>query len=163
MDQDSAMIALYNLKEVPEQLPQLAAWHHEEWSNLNPGLTLAERIAIMRAELAGDAVPVTWVAMRDGELLGSASLIEHDMAIHLEKTPWLASVFVAPSQRRQGIGTTVVRKVMEHAALYRIPRIYLFTMDQEAFYRRLGWRTISRETYRGVDVIIMQSDLDQES
>lgn len=153
------MIELHNLKAVPEQLEQLAAWHHDEWSYLNPGLALEDRIRTMQAELRGDPVPATWVAMRDGELLGSASLLTHDMAVHQDKSPWLASVYVAPTQRRQGIGELVVRRVMQHAQEHGIATIYLFTMDQEAFYQRLGWHTISRERYRGVDVIVMQADL----
>ena len=49
------------------------------------------------------SVPLTVVASIEGVPVGSASLLEEDMETHADLSPWLASVFVLPTSRRQGI------------------------------------------------------------
>lgn len=150
-------IRIVDLREAPQYIPQLAAWHHEQWSYLNPGNSLAQRIDELREHLQPAPLPRTFVATADHGLpMGSASLVAHDMDTHPELTPWLASVFVAPIYRQQGIGALLVRAVMDAAGAAGIGRLWLFTPDQEAFYARLGWHTVAKEPYRGDDVTIMQ-------
>lgn len=150
---------IVDLRDVPEHLPTLATWHQQEWGYINPQRSLAERIAEMQTHLGDDLVPSTLVAENAGEVLGSASVIAHDMDVHQDKAPWLASVYVSPGARGKGFGSQLVSRVMQHAAAAGIPELYLYTMDQEALYQRLGWWTISREVYHGVDVIVMKTEL----
>jgi N-acetylglutamate synthase-like GNAT family acetyltransferase len=70
-------------------------------------------------------------------------------------SPWLASVYVAAEHRCQGIGSALVRRVVEEAAALDVQRLYLFTPDQERFYARLGWSVIERCTYRGYPQVVM--------
>jgi N-acetylglutamate synthase-like GNAT family acetyltransferase len=95
------------------------------------------------------------IAVSDDELLGSASLIEHDMDSRLELTPWLAGVFVGPQQRRQGIGAALVRRVIGEATSLNISKLYLYTVDSAAFYANLGWLLLEHTAYRGKEVSIM--------
>lgn len=148
---------IIDLAAEPEHIPTLAAWHHREWAHLNPGATLEERIDRMQGYLASGLVPSTFICKQDGQLAGSAALVASDMDTRPMLTPWLASVFVAPSFRRQGIGGELVRHVMLRAKLGGIETLYLFTPDRQMFYQKLGWRTLSREAYRGVAVTVMQA------
>lgn len=152
---------ILNLKEEPRHLSVLAQWHHKQWAYLNPEASLEKRIARMRACLNDALIPGIFIAKEGEQLLGSAAIVEHDMDTHRELTPWLASVFVAPAYRRRGVGTALVRHVMQQAQAAGIPVLYLFTPDQEAFYRKLGWQTLGRESYRGHDVTIMQLQLER--
>jgi len=159
MDQDSAMIecTLKDLRQVPHHVPALAAWHQDEWGFLNPDRGVADRIEEMKEHLGTEVVPTTFVAEDShGNLVGSAAILTHDMSIHRDKTPWLASVYVDARHRRKGIGATVVKRIMQHAADNGVRQMYLYTMDQEALYQRLGWQTISREVYRDTNVIVME-------
>lgn len=148
---------IVDLNTAPQHIAQLAAWHHRQWSYLDPDKTLEQRIEDLRGHLRGAAVPRTFVAI-DDELLGSASLIEDDMDTHPELTPWLASVFVDPAQRQRGVGAALVKAAMAAAAQAGLNTLWLFTPDQERFYRQLGWRTVSREHHRGEEVTIMRID-----
>jgi len=152
-------MTIVNLTSLPEHLPTLAAWHQAEWAELNPGQSLQQRIGKMQVYLHGDAVPVTYLYLHDGELAGSAALIACDMDTRPELTPWLASVFVAPPFRNQGIGSQLVRHVMQQAKGAGFERLYLFTPDRADFYRRLEWRVLQQELYRGHEVSVMQADL----
>ena len=103
-------------------------------------------------------VPSTFVALEE-QLLGSAAIVELDMDTKPDSSPWLASVFVSPESRGKGVGSKLVMQVMEKAKEAGIPVLYLFTPDKEGFYQKLGWHTISRETYRGHLVTIMEVNL----
>jgi N-acetylglutamate synthase-like GNAT family acetyltransferase len=95
------------------------------------------------------------VAVSEGELLGSASLIEHDMDNRLELYPWLAGVFVAPARRRQGIGAALVRRIVAKAGELGITKLYLYTFKSTAFYTDLGWVLLEPAVYRSKQVSIM--------
>ena len=82
-------------------------------------------------------IPLTVVAMAEGKLCGSASLIEHDMDNRLELCPWLAGVFVTPKRRRQGIGAALLRRIVDEAIALHIPKLYLYTVNSISFMRIL--------------------------
>lgn len=137
---------------------QLASWHQEEWSYLNPGESIEQRIARMQPFLNNQLVPSTFIAKEDN-LSGSAALVSHDMETRPDLSPWLASVYVAVEFRGRGTGTKLVKHVMQQAFKGGINKLYLYTPDKEIFYSKLGWKTLSREKYHGLDVTIMEINL----
>ena len=140
---------------MPDYLPQLAAWHQAQWSYLNPGESLHARIARMQAYLNADFIPSTFVAVMDGQLLGSAAIVAHDMDTRPELGPWLASVYVAPAYRRRGIARALIEYVIAQARQHGIDRLYLFTPDQTEYYARLGWSVVEKTDYRASEITIM--------
>ncbi|MDP2284321.1 MAG: GNAT family N-acetyltransferase [Pseudohongiella sp.] len=149
---------IFDLNDKPEHLMTLAKWHHAEWSYLNPLRSFEQRVEEMREDFEGKVIPATYLAEQDGELLGSASILADDMSSHPELTPWLASVYVNEIHRGKGIGSTLVKRIMQHAQDNGIKRLYLYTPDQEQLYARLGWQLLSREPYNGTPVTIMSID-----
>ena len=143
------------LADRPEALPTLARWQHAEWGNLRPGDTIDARVARLKGQMGRDAVPLTVVALDGEEVLGSASLIAHDMETRPELTPWLASVFVGPEYRRRGIASQLVRRIMAEAARLEVPLLYLYTVHSEQLYAGLGWSFLERAPYREQEVVIM--------
>ena len=143
------------LADHPEFVRTLAEWQHAEWGHLRPGDSVEARMSRLRNFSARDRIPLTVVAHDDGELLGSASLIPHDMDTRMELTPWLAGVFVAPEHRRCGVGAALVRRVMAEAARLSVPVLYLYTVHSEAFYATLGWSLQEHSTYRNQNIAIM--------
>lgn len=152
-------MSISNLADDPEYIPTLAAWHHREWAYLNPGRGLEQRIDNMQAYLRNELIPSTFIYKHHGRLAGSAAITANDMDTQPSLTPWLASVYVEPSFRQQGIGSRLVRHVMWQAHRAGIAELYLFTPDKAAFYRRLGWTTLSEDIYRGHPVTVMRADL----
>ncbi len=150
-----------NLRQHPGLIPTLAAWHHQQWGVLNPQNTLEGRIARLERGLERGLdeapLPVTFVALEGEEPLGSASLVEHDLATRPELSPWLASVYVAVQHRRQGIGGRLVQRVVEEAGRLNFEKLYLFTLDQEHFYEELGWILVERSQYNGFPIAIMSN------
>lgn len=150
---------IINLTSRPQAIPQLAGWHHAQWSDLNPGRSLEQRIANMENYLSIALLPSMFISVSDEQVLGSAAIVTNDMDTHQELTPWLASVYVDLPYRHQGIASSLVRHVMQQAKAEAIPALYLFTPGQEALYAKLGWEVVSRENYRGAAVTLMQVHL----
>ena len=143
------------LADRPEFIPTLARWHYEEWANLRSGDSVEARILRLQGSCGRGRIPLTVIAILENELLGSASLIEHDMDSRLDLTPWLAGVFVAPQHRRRGIGAALVRRIMEEATPLPLSKLYLYTVDSTVFYAHLGWSLVEKARYRENYVSIM--------
>lgn len=151
-------IEIVDLKVNPDYLPTLALWHQGEWSALNPGETIEQRMQRMQPYLNDRFIPSTFVAINK-TLLGSAAIVANDMETRLDLSPWLASVFVASEQRHKGIGRRLILHVMDLAKKEGIKILYLFTTDKEDFYQKLGWNFHSSVQYHDHEVTIMQVTL----
>lgn len=151
-------IKILNLADIPECLEMISQWHHSEWGYLNPGRTLEMRLNSMQEHLKGKEIPTTYVATIDGCVVGSAALKVTDMPEKPECTPWLGSVFVSPSARKNGVGRLLVKQIMKHANNIGVKTIYLYTPDREHFYLHLGWETIEKITYHDTLVTLMKFD-----
>ncbi|MGE0439787.1 MAG: GNAT family N-acetyltransferase [Gemmatimonadales bacterium] len=136
------MIRLAFLADHGEHVPQLARWHYDEWRTLMPEWSLEEAERDLRTHAAGAVIPTTVVAFVAGELAGSASLLPDDFPEWSDYGPWLASVFVEPRFRKQGVGRQLVLRIMELADGLGVPRLHLGTTDQVRFYQQLGWSVL---------------------
>jgi len=152
---------ILDLKQATEHLSTLALWHQQEWAHLNPGETLKQRTARMQPYLNHEFIPSMFIA-QDKTLLGSAAIVENDMAIKTGLSPWLASVFVSPEHRKKGVATELVDHVMTQAKNHGVKTLYLYTPDQSPFYEKQGWQTHSKVQYHGHSVTIMQLTLNKD-
>jgi predicted N-acetyltransferase YhbS len=146
------------LADHPELAEVLAGWHHREWQALMPEWSLADALAELRGHTGRRQVPTTLVAidLGDGRPLGSASLLAADLPGWEHLSPWLASVYVVPERRGQGLGSRLVGRAAEEAAALSIPALYLFTAGQQAYYERLGWAALERARHHRAEVSIMR-------
>jgi N-acetylglutamate synthase-like GNAT family acetyltransferase len=154
IDDESPMTIDY-LADHPEFLQTLAQWQHAEWGHLRPGDSLEARVARLQGWKNRDRIPLMVVAHANGDALGSASLIQHDMETRMELGPWLAGVFVGEPHRQQGIGAQLVRRIMSEAARLEVSLLYLYTVHSERFYANLDWTLQEHTTYREQPVAIM--------
>ncbi|GHC31518.1 GNAT family N-acetyltransferase [Aidingimonas halophila] len=133
----------------------LAEWAHGEWGHLHPERSLDTAIAVFRTECGSGGVPTVFAALHADVPIGMASLVADDMSDRRDLTPWLASVYVLPAWRGRGIASQLVRRVEEEACAHGHGKFYLYTPDQQALYRRLGWHALEDREYRGERVTIM--------
>ncbi len=147
------------LVERPDLAAQVAAWGFAEWGHLNPRETLAQRVIRIEGKMNLDRVPVAFAALgEDDGIVGTASLIFDDLEGD-PRNPWLASVFVAPAYRKQGIASALVRAVEDTARRLGYARLYLFTSTAPDLYAGLGWRPLERRAYRGEHIQVMDRTL----
>ncbi|MFY2763317.1 GNAT family N-acetyltransferase [Arenimonas sp. MALMAid1274] len=144
------------LAEVPGHASTLARWHHAQWSGLYEDWSLQQATDELRDHATRRTLPTTLVAMDGDALLGSVSLVEEDAPeLRDQGDAWLASLYVVPAARGQGLGQRLVRALVAHAAAQQVARLWLFTPEHAAFYARLGWRPQGSAKLRGVPVQLM--------
>lgn len=125
-------------------------WGYHDRSN-----TPDKKAAQLRKNANLRMIPTCFVAIEEGQLLGSAALVVSDLSIRPELTPWLASVLVGEAYRNRGIGSALVQRVMEEAAVLGVETLHLITPDKQKFYKRLGWTAIEELDYRNELVTLM--------
>jgi N-acetylglutamate synthase-like GNAT family acetyltransferase len=100
--------------------------------------------------LSYDTLPIAWVAHSDSRVFGTAALRVHDLPGHEHLTPWLGGLYVDPQFRRRGIGAALCSTVEKHArSLPGISKLYLFTLDLQAWYRKAGWSLLESCSWCG--------------
>jgi N-acetylglutamate synthase-like GNAT family acetyltransferase len=148
-------IQLSYLADHPAFVEEVAPWLHAEWGWFTPGSTLDGRLTKLRQHLNRDALPLAIVAHANGVPLGTAALRTQDMDTRSELTPWLASVYVTPSARQQGIGTRLVARIEAEAQRLGFRIVHLLTFDKPTYYAKRGWFELERTTYRDEPVVVM--------
>src|SRR5437763_7475293 len=136
------------LIEHPGYIPELAQWLFEQWDSILGEGNPDARIKKLKAHMNRDKLPIAWVAHANGQLLGTAALRVHDLEGREDLTPWLGGVFVGADFRRQGIGAALCATVEDAARSRGMQTLYLFTLDKQAWYSRLGWRGLGRGGWR---------------
>jgi len=141
----------------------LASWIQEEWEHTFLEATFEELVSELEGRAAPDRIPGTFVALEGDRLVGTASIVKHDMSTRSELSPWLSAVYVPPEYRNRGIGSMLVRRAMQETEILGVKRLYLYTPDRMRFYTRLGWDILEQNRYHGVDVVIMSYEIEAPS
>jgi predicted N-acetyltransferase YhbS len=136
-------------------VPILADWHHREWKDATLELTAAE----LQTHTRRRYIPTTFVAIENGRVIGSTSLLVADLKGWEHLTPWVASVFVDPAWRNRGIGRALINRAVDEARQLGVSDVYLFTASKQEYYTRLGWQTLERSQFNGKEIVIMQRRL----
>jgi predicted N-acetyltransferase YhbS len=135
---------LISLRDQPHHLETVAGWIHKQWWSA----TDTPREAIERwlsTHLGAERFPITFVAVSEGEPVGSVSLHETEAEDRPAYSPYLGALFVKPDKRREGLGVLLVRAVESHASNLGYGVIYLNAADPLVpFYEALGWRLAER-------------------
>jgi GNAT superfamily N-acetyltransferase len=150
------MLSIEYLADHPDLVPLLAGWFFREWGGRSPYDTLGSFEEYLLARMNRDKPPLTLVAFKDEEAVGTAALRIQEMVTHPQYQYWLGSVYVKENWRRMGIGSALVEAVIEEAERLEIQVLYLYTRGKENFYARWGWKAIECPIYRGRTVTIMK-------
>jgi N-acetylglutamate synthase-like GNAT family acetyltransferase len=163
MDQpEPKKLAIELLCRYPHHARMLARWHFNEWRHLYETWSLeAAHDELLQQKNA--AIPTTLIAFGDGEnevdVVGSVSLLEHDLVGYEHLGPWLASLYVRADWRGRGAGKKLVDAALQHARTLGVQRLYLFTPAQREFYLDKGFRDLCNVTANGEPVTVMVAEL----
>ncbi|WP_157960384.1 GNAT family N-acetyltransferase [Marinimicrobium alkaliphilum] len=162
-------VTVVPLGQRPEYLEPVARWHHTEC--LRQGLVseLSVRRARLEQQVAGGRIPVTLIALAPQPssapmLAGCISLVRYhyrpfDAPAHTTSPVWLSSLYVAPAQREQGIGTHLVTTAEAYARARGEQYLWLSTHDSTGFYRRRGWQPVRTIQLAGREAQVMTRNL----
>ena len=129
--------------------------YDEFWVDVEDGMSVDNLVAHLKTAVEPHQIPLSLIALVDGQLAGIVNLIENDDAKRTHLRPWLAAMVVRTDLRGQGIGTALVRALLADARLMGIATVY-FGTDGPGFYERLG--AVKHEHVRD-DYSIMKFEL----
>jgi predicted N-acetyltransferase YhbS len=153
----SLAMQIEHLGRFRQWAPTIAGWHFEYWGRLTGFDTLEQYTAALAKWSASDSIPAVLVAVDDGELVGSVSLLSSEMKSRPQLTPWLAQLFVTPAARSEGTGAALVEAAIAHVRRCGFSRLYLYTSGTlPQYYARLGWNELERVDYLGKERAVMQ-------
>lgn len=147
------------LVDCQEYLPEISSWLYEYWGCYYPDSGREKWEKDLTGRMNRRQVPTSFVALEEGEVIGTASLIADDLPNRQDLTPWLADVFVPREYRSQGIATNLVARVTAEVNLIGLDRFYLFTRKAKGFYLKIGWQVREKALYRDKEIHIMQYNL----
>ena len=115
--------------------------------------------AVRTSSVTAGLMPRTFILLADGEPVGTASLVAHDLEERPDLTPWLAGVFVELHARGQGYAGHLISAVEQEARSASVPTLWLYTNKAEHIYARAGWHTVETVKHGGRPFALMKRDL----
>ena len=92
------------LKNCPQVIPTLARWMYEEWHPYDSSLTKEKLLCSFQTHLNTNAIPITFVVLKDDLPIGVISLKKEtapEFADFPENAIWMDSLQVVPEERNQ--------------------------------------------------------------
>lgn len=139
---------------------QLARRHVREWADVFPGWTERKAADEFEAQLAAPGLPATWLAFDGDTLIGSISaLLEDAPEFNDIPGPWLASFYIVPEARGNGVAQALMQAAGKAVAALGYREWYLFTGSHDEYYAKYGWVLLERRELHGLTVALMRQEL----
>ena len=88
--------------------------------------------------------------------MGTASVIQNELARFPEYSPWLAGVFVPPEWRSKGIADALCNRTAQIVSQLGYKEYFLFTYATEEYYLRRGWERLVEAENQGCHGVVMR-------
>lgn len=155
------MIKIDLLKNHPSSIDQLVQiWHQVLASIWMPDVSLNKVKQEYIEHLNDNHMPLTFVAHDNEQPIGMCSLREND-GIRPDLMPWLGSLVVDSDYQNQGVGQQLIEATTHKAKRFNFEKLFLFTFGPTLpnFYRKLGWKKIGTDRFKGHPVTVMEIGL----
>ena len=152
-------IQIADLLDVPEALPVVGGWIHEEWGGFS-GRTLEQTFSRFREGIIRGRLPITLLALRGREPLGLATLREKDSVDWYPGVmPWICNVYVKKEARGQGLASKLCRALEPLAGDLGFSILYLATELEDSLYKRIGYEIFHQLQRGGETFYVMRRNL----
>lgn len=152
------------LKNCPQVIPILAKWLYEEWHPYDVSLTQEKLIHSFKTRLNTDAIPITFVVLKDDQPIGIISLKKNtapEFADFPERSIWMGSLQVIPEERNQGVGQELLKFSQIIARQFGYEKLYFYTSNpiNVKWYLKRGAQVIEERPFRNHTITIMKISL----
>ena len=155
----SVPFTISDLRQRPEFFNTLAMRIWQAWWEAD-GIPLDYISSRLRDNINAEPIPFALVAHDGDTFLGTASVIESDLAERPQLTPWVAAVWVEPQARNRGVGTAMVERATQDCFALGINRAYLCARPRlSRLYEGMGWTIFERKVgSRHLSVFVRDAD-----
>lgn len=142
-----------------DELKIAALWRYEAFLK-DDGLSVADSEAqLEKLATAPEGCETALIAHANGRIAGICLLVLHELEPLHDLSPWLASLYVIPEFRRQGVARDLIKAIEDHAHSHDVRTLHLYTVDAEHLYLKCGWRVGERFISHGIAQVLMTRDL----
>jgi GNAT superfamily N-acetyltransferase len=154
MSQTNPTYHIEYLADHPAYAEEVGQLKFTEWLHTSPDRPYEVWIDEIRASAQKDRVPMTLLALRDGEALGFVSLVEIGERAGIEGGVWLITLYVREEHRCHGIGTALIERCIAEGRRMGYPALYLWTETPQltAYYAQRGWQRVGQDE-EGEDIM----------
>lgn len=132
------MLIIEQLAKHKEYTDTVINWIWNEWGDKN-NYSFFE--SIVKHSFSTDNLPITFVAILDGEIVGTVGLWRSDLVSRQDLFPWLSALYVKESYRGRKIGEKLQRFLIEYCKKQGYKELFLYT-DLDNYYEKTGWQRI---------------------
>jgi GNAT superfamily N-acetyltransferase len=126
------------LAEHSESIPELADWYLSEWEPYYGADGPGDALADLRSRCNRAEIPIGFVAVEDGEIIGTAAL---DVDAATQRAPSVVGLLVRPSQRRRGVARVLLRGAEDLAKALGYSQVFISTIVLGDLLLRMGWHS----------------------
>ena len=149
-------VVIRPLAERPGAAAQLAEWFIAEWPEYHRGKTLGDVSSMFRLR----DVQETFIAERDGEIIGTVALRKSWSDAPQIDTPWIGGLFVRPSDRGLGVAMALVDAACAHAFSTGHEAVHIAVRSEADSYEHRGWNLVGTMVAGEESVIVLRRDPD---
>lgn len=126
---------LANHLEFKEKVIQ---WLNDEFGGEN---SRAFYKGIIENSLREKSLPITFVAIENGEVIGTIGVWRSDLLSRQDLYPWISALVVRNDYRNKGLGRALQQYALDYCSALNFNEVYLYT-DIENYYEKSGWKII---------------------
>src|SRR5262249_25537553 len=135
-----ADISIELLADHTDLIARVGEIRWEEWGHPPEPEDLDWWVTVTANESGRDHLPVTWVAIDQGQAVGAVGLAVFDLEERRDRTPWIIGMVVSPEYRGMGIGSQLLARLQAFALRQDYSEIWVATGGHAVdFYRKNGW------------------------
>lgn len=128
-----------NIRENPEYLERAIAYIQSKWANRRNKKVYED--CISHSIDAKNPLPVWYILMDGGTIIGCGGLITNDFISRMDLCPWLCALYIEKKNRGQGLGNLLMAQIKEDTAKMGLDTLYLCT-DHKGYYEKYGFTYI---------------------
>lgn len=132
------MIVIENLRDYPQHRDRVIDWLWQEFDAENTREFFA---SVVDSSLGSADLPLTFIALDDGQLVATVGLWRCDLISRQDLTPWLAALYVDEAWRSRGLGQTLQQFITAYGRAAGYQSLYLWATFT-GYYERCGWNYI---------------------
>lgn len=155
MREANVLMIIDYLVNHPTYVTQVAEWCCREWPWYYEN---GDMVAAQKYHLNTDLIPCALVALEGDKLAGTISIIEEDMDVRPNLSPWLGCLFVAPSFRGQGVASALIDEGASVAKRLGLKKMFAWTESLDRLLARKGWDFRETVDYEGRIASIYRCD-----
>jgi GNAT superfamily N-acetyltransferase len=144
------------LADHADQVVALAAALHAQDREYYGARTPADVAADLVLSLQREALPLALIALRDGIVLGTATLSYDSITTHPHVGPWLTAFYVRPELRGGG---KLVAAIEAAAQRLGFAQLYAGSGRAASLFERAGWQVLECVSYHGEEIAILRREL----